>query len=96
MKITDETKFNELMAKADHCNELNEHYAGIDNAVQDGDTYEEHGSTEKECEDKLAYVDLTRVELCSELGVPMNFLLDVLDSCVVNRWEMYSYMKRYF
>lgn len=88
-----EQEFNELMKLNDELNEMNETYAGIENAVMDGDTYEDHGSSEKECEDKLAFVDFKRVELCSRLGVPMNFLLDILDSCVINRWEMYTYIK---
>ena len=83
-------KFQNIMEKVDEYKENQEYLAGIENAIMDGDTYEQHGEIEIEVKRSLDNCDAVFVEACNQLRVPRQFLDDVLDGCVVNRWELYS------
>ena len=82
-------KFNELMTQKDERRENEEYLAGIKNAVQDGETYEEHGEVQCEVENSLDQIDRENNRLVADLGVTREFFDEILDSCVVNRWELY-------
>lgn len=82
-------KFDDIMNLVDEAKENREYLAGIQNAVEDGDTYEQHDTVEIEADRSLKSIADTMKNSSFQLGIPLQFLEDVLDSSVVNRWNVY-------
>ncbi len=82
--------FNLLVDRADKAKELREDIAGIENAVQDYGTYDDYGTSYKEVQYHFRMINEELNEIADKLHVPEQFLECVLDSSVINRWDLYN------
>jgi len=92
MKFTEE-QFNHQMDLADTLAQEMEDVAGIVNAIMDGEDPQQFAYSPEEAEIQCDSLSGMQESLAMVLGVPLDFLLDVLSSACTNRYEVYIHLK---
>lgn len=94
MKITEE-EFDKLMVKNDQLKNELQDVAGIVNSIMDGEDPQQFEYTPETAELRCNDIYKEQVELVKSLGVLNLAMVDsLLDSSIVNRWEVYNFILR--
>jgi len=96
--ITTEIRFVRVMGELDAIKQEMQDIGGQYNEITDSDeSYDEFNDLTKEAdkelseiEDRIEVLDEKILEIQEQLGIKTPQTMDLMDSCITNRWEIYA------